>query len=160
MITLNSWPVPGYEIKIGCGFKLAGEDLSGAGSYLLSADNGVKAAVLSVTTKIPFIEKSDLAQLITRAKQLDEDGARIVSTINCDVAEAFKIRKAKFDGEIKAVEDEEVKAWIVTFKLLEVMSKSEREQQQLDAVAVENSQAQAADGHNSLQQQFENANGP
>lgn len=160
MITLDGWQVPGYETKINCGFKLAGEDLSGAGSYIISSDNGVKAAVLSVTTKIPFIDKTELAELITKAKALDENGARIISTVNCDVAESFKVRKVKFDGELKATEDEEVKAWVVTFKLIEVLSKSEREQQQLDGKAAENTQTQAVNGHNNLQQTFETSEGP
>ncbi|SHO28017.1 Putative uncharacterized protein [Moritella viscosa] len=160
MIALDGWQVPGYETKIKCSFKLAGEDLSGYGSLTLSSDNGVKPAVLSVTTKIPFKDKAELAKLISKAKELDEHGARIIRTVNCDVAESFKVRKTKFDGEMSATEDEEVKAWIVSFNLLEVMSKSEREQLQLDGEASNNTTPQSTDGHNSLQQQFENVDGP
>ena len=159
MISINGWQVPGYETKIKCGFKLIGDDLSGFGSFSLSSDNGVKAAVLSVVTKIPFVDKAELAELVTKAKELDENGARVISTVNCDVAEAFKVRKVKFDGEFNAIEDETLKAWVVNFKLLEVLSKSEREQQQLDGTAQENAQAQSTDGHNSLQQQFEHVEG-
>jgi hypothetical protein len=159
MISLNGWQVPGYETKIKCGFKLAGDDLSGFGSFSLASDNGVKPAVLSVTTKIPFVDKSQLAELITRAKALDKNGARMISTVNCDVAESFKVRKVKFDGELNAIEDDSMKAWVVSFKLLEVLSTSEREQQQLDNTAQENAQMQSTDGHNSLQQQFENVEG-
>lgn len=159
MISLNGWQVPGYETKIKCGFKLAGDDLSGFGSFSLASDNGVKPAILSVVTKIPFVDKSELAELVTKAKALDENGARMISTVNCDVAESFKVRKVKFDGELNAVEDDNMKAWVVSFRLLEVLSKSEREQQQLDGTAQENTQAQSTDGHNSLQQQFENVEG-
>ncbi|NRA85646.1 MAG: hypothetical protein HRU22_18265 [Gammaproteobacteria bacterium] len=159
MIALDGWQVPGYETKIKCGFKLAGDDLSGFGSFSLSSDNGVKPAVLSVVTKIPFVDKSELAKLVTKAKELDENGARMISTVNCDVAESFKVRKVKFDGELNAVEDDSMKAWVVNFRLLEVLSKSEREQQQLDSTAQENAQTQSTDGHNSLQQQFENVEG-
>jgi len=159
MISLNGWQVPGYETKIKCGFKLAGDDLSGFGSFSLASDNGVKPAILSVVTKIPFVDKSQLADLVTRAKELDGNGARIISTVNCDVAESFKVRKVKFDGELNAVEDDSMKAWVVNFRLLEVLSKSEREQQQLDGIAQENAHAQSTDGHNSLQQQFENVEG-
>jgi len=160
MIYIGDWQVPGYETRVNCGFKLAGEDLSGAGSFLISTDAGVKAAVLSVTTKIPFIESSGLAKLINKSKALDENGARIVSIVNSDVATAFKVRKVKFDGEIKATELEDVKAWSVSFKLLEVISKSEREQQQLDAKANSNTKPQAKDGHNNVQAQFEKVTGP
>lgn len=160
MIALDGWQVPGYETKVRCGFKLAGEDLSGAGSFLITTDNGVKASVLSVTTKVAFIEKDLLAELITKSKQLDENAARVLHTVNCDIAEVFKVRKVKFDGEIKAVEDEQVKAWNVSFNLLEVLSKSEREQQQIDSNAASNVETQANDGHNSVQEQFENAKGP
>jgi hypothetical protein len=160
MIALDGWQVPGYETKIKCSFKLAGEDLSGYGSLSMSSDNGVKPALLSVTTKIPFNEKSDLARLISKAKELDANGARVIRTVNCDVAESFKVRKAKFDGEMSATEDDEVKAWSVSFKLLEVMSKSEREQLQLDSEASNNTTPQSNDGHNALQQQFESVEGP
>lgn len=159
MIALDGWQVPGYETKIKCGFKLAGEDLSGFGSFSLSSDNGVKPAILSVVTKIPFVDKSQLAELITKAKALDENGARMISTVNCDVAESFKVRKVKFDGELNAIEDDSMKAWVVSFKLLEVLSTSEREQQQLDNIAQENAQMQSTDGHNSLQQQFDHVEG-
>lgn len=160
MIALDGWQVPGYETKVRCGFKLAGEDLSGAGSFLITTDNGVKASVLSVTTKVAFIDKDLLTELITKSKQLGKNGERLLHTVNCDIAEVFKVRKVKFDGEIKAVEDEQVKAWNVSFNLLEVLSKSEREQQQIDSNAANNVETQANDGHNSVQEQFENAKGP
>jgi hypothetical protein len=97
---------------------------------------------------------------VTKSKALDDNGARVIYTVNSDVTEAFKVRKVKFDGDVKANDDEEVKGWVVTFKLLEVLSKSEREQQQLDGKAAENTQAQSVDGHNTVQQSFENAAGP
>ena len=159
MISINSWQVPGYNTKINCGVKLAGEDLSGVGSYLISTDNGVKAAVLSVTTHIAFVDHKELAELITKAKDLDENGARKIYTVNSDVASAYKVRKVKFDGEVKTVEAEDVKGWIVTFKLLEVLSKSEREQQQLDNKTNSNTKTQANDGHNNVLEQFEQATG-
>lgn len=160
MITIGGWQVPGYSTKINCGFKLAGDDLSGYGSFSMSSDNGVKAAVLSVVTHIPFIDKTELAELVTKSKTLDANGARAVMTVNSDVSESFKVRKVKFDGEVKAVEDEEVKAWVVSFKLLEVLSTAERNQQQIDGTAAENTKTQAVDGHNSIQQQFDKVAGP
>lgn len=159
MISIQGWQVPGYDTKINCGVKLAGEDLSGAGSYLISTDNGVKAAVLSVTTNIPFVDQKELEQLITKAKELDENGARRIYTVNSDVASAYKVRKVKFDGEVKTNESEDVKGWIVTFKLLEVLSKSEREQQQLDNKTNSNINAQVSDGHNNVLAQFEQVTG-
>jgi len=160
VITLNGWKVPGYETKISCGVKLDGEDLSGAGSYLINADKGIKGAVVSVTTKIPFVDKSALTLLITKSKTLDENGARQVFTINSDITEAYKVRKAVFDGEIKTIEDEDVHAWVVSFKLLERQSKSEREQQQRDATAANNSTSQVNNGHVSVQQAFDKVEGP
>lgn len=160
MISIDGWRVPGYETKVSCGIKLAGDDLSGFGSFALNSDDGVKPAVVSVTTKIPFLDSDELADLITMAKGTDDNGARIVRTINSDVTQAYKVRKAKFDGDVKSVEDEEVQAWIVTFKLLEKLSTAERTQQQIDGTAAENSQTQVVDGHNSVQHAFENSDGP
>ena len=160
MIKLNGVLVPGYNTKVSGGFKLKGEDLSGAGSYLVNSDNGIKATVLSVTTYIPFIDQDQLASLITQAKALDENGARLLYTVNCEIAAAFKMRKAIFDSEVKADEMEDLKGWKVTFRLSEKFSKSEREQQQLDQAANSNATSQQTDGHNVVQQQFENTGTP
>lgn len=160
MITLNGWQVQGYEIRINCGIKLPSDDLSGFGSFALSGDKGVKPGVITVNTKIPFVDASELAELVGQAKSIDENGARTVFTINSDITQAYKIRKAKFNGEVKATELEEVKAWQVTFKLLEVLSTAERSQQQIDGKAKENSQTQAVDGHTTVQTAFEKSEGP
>ncbi|MEZ7277214.1 hypothetical protein [Pseudoalteromonas sp. 68 DY56-GL68] len=160
MITLNGWQVPGYEIRINCGIKLPSDDLSGLGSFTLSGDKGVKPGVVTINTKIPFKDHAELAELITQAKATDENGARLQYTINSEITEAYKIRKAKFNDEVKAVELEEVKAWQVTFKLLEVLSTAERNQQQIDGKAKENSQTQAVDGHTTVQAAFEQSEGP
>jgi hypothetical protein len=160
MMLIDGWKVPGYDIKVNAGVQLAGQDLSGSGSLDLSSDDGVKAGVLTVSTKVSFTQLAQLTTLIDMAKALDENGARLVRTVNSDLAKAYKIRKAKFDGEIKANEDEQLRLWSVSFKLLEVKSKSEREQQQIDGQTSENNNAQATDGHTNIQQQFDKAVGP
>ena len=154
-ISIDGWQVPGYDTKVNADVMLASQDLSGIGSFTLSSDDGVKPCYLSVSTKIPFVKADQLAELVTKAKALDENGARIVRTVTSTVATAYKIRKAKFDGHIKTSEDEKLKMWLVTFKLIEVKSKSEREQQQIDGQASENINSQANDGHANIQQQFE-----
>nr|WP_247687320.1 hypothetical protein [Pseudoalteromonas luteoviolacea] len=160
MISIDGWQVPGYDTKVSAGIKLAGSDLSGFGSFALSSDNGVKPGILNVKTKIAFVDSDELASLITKAKALDENGARTVYTINNDLAEAYKIRKAKFDGEVKATELEDLKGWQVQFKLLEVRSVSEREQQQLDETSNQASEQQSTDSQTQIQQQFEQVEGP
>ncbi|MCF6442360.1 hypothetical protein L1077_23310 [Pseudoalteromonas luteoviolacea] len=160
MISIDGWQVPGYDTKVSAGIKLAGSDLSGFGSFSLSADNGVKPGVLNVKTKIAFVDSNELASLITKAKALDENGARVEYTINNDLAEAYKIRKAKFDGEVKATELEDLKGWQVSFKLLEVRSVSEREQQQLDETSNQVSEQQSTDSQAQIQQKFEQVEGP
>ena len=159
-ISIDGWQVPGFDTKVSAGVKLAGDDLSGGGSLGLSSDNGVKPGVLTVNTKVPFTKIDLLTELIDRSKALDENGARVVRTVNSNIAKAYKIRKAKFDGEIKATEDEVLRLWSVSFKLLEVKSKSEREQQQIDGQASENINSQSTDGHANIQQQFEKSIGP
>lgn len=159
-ISIDGWQVPGFDTKVNAGVQLAGEDLSGGGSFGLSSDDGVKPGVLSVSTKVPFTELEQLTELIDRSKALDENGARVVRTVNSNIAKAYKIRKAKFDGDVKANEDEILQLWQVSFKLLEVKSKSEREQQQIDGQASENASSQANSGHANIQQQFEKATGP
>jgi len=159
-ISLDGWNVPGYETRLNAGIKLAGGDMSGFGSFALSSDQGVKPATLSVNTKIPFIDESDLALLISKAKALDENGARVVYTITNTLAAAYKIRKAKFDGDVNASEIEDVKAWQVTFKLVEVQSVSEREQQQLDEQASISAEPQATTSNDDVQNKFNEVEGP
>jgi len=112
MITLDGWQVPGFDTKVNAGVKLAGKDLSGGGSFGLSSDDGVKPGVLTVSTKVPFAKLEQLTELIDRSKALDENGARVIRTVNCDIAKVYKIRKAKFDGDIKSNEDEKLKVWL------------------------------------------------
>ncbi|MBB1338179.1 hypothetical protein [Pseudoalteromonas sp. SR44-2] len=159
-ISLDGWNIPGYETRVNAGIKLAGGDMSGMGSFALISDQGVKPGMLTVSTKIPLNEEGALALLISKAKALDENGARIIYTINNVLAEAYKIRKAKFDGEVKAVELEEKRAWQITFKLIEVQSVSEREQQQLDGTASQNAQSQAVTSNNDVQSKFAAVEGP
>lgn len=159
-ISIDGWQVPGFNIKVNADIEMPNQDLSGLGSFTLSSESGVKPCYLSVSTKIPFTKADQLAELITKAKALDENGARIIRTVTSAVATAYKIRKAKFDGHVKTSEDEQLKMWLVTFKLIEVTSKSEREQQQLDGQALENINSQANDGHANIQKQFENVEGP
>ncbi|MDK2595198.1 hypothetical protein [Pseudoalteromonas obscura] len=160
MIAIDGWQVPGFDTQVNAGVKLAGDDMSGFGSFALSSDNGVKPGVLTVKTKIAHTDENDLAALITKAKALDENGARVTYTVNNSLAEAYKIRKAKFDGEVKATDLEDVKGWQITFKLLEVRSVSEREQQQLDETSNQASEQQSTDAQSQVQQQFEQVDGP
>ena len=159
-IALDGWNVPGFETRVNAGIKLAGGDMSGFGSFALSSDQGVKPGTLTVNTKIPFDQESDLALLISKAKALDENGARIIYTINNALAQTYKIRKAKFDGEVKATELEDKRGWQVAFKLVEVQSVSEREQQQLDTVANQNAITQTATSNDDIQNKFNEVEGP
>lgn len=158
-ISIDGWQVPGFDIKVHADVRLEGQDLSGNGSFGLSSDDGVKPCFLTVSTKIPFYQSDQLAELIDKAKALDENGARVIRTVSSVIAKAYKIRKAKFDGHVKSTEDEGLRLWQVNFRLLEVKSKSEREQQQLDGQASENASSQANDGHATVLQQFENVTG-
>ncbi|MBB1340073.1 hypothetical protein H5158_00305 [Pseudoalteromonas sp. SR45-6] len=159
-IALDGWNVPGFETRVNAGIKLAGGDMSGFGSFALSSDQGVKPGTLTVNTKVPFDHESDLALLISKAKALDENGARIIYTINNALAQAYKIRKAKFDGEVKATELEDKRGWQVAFKLVEVQSVSEREQQQLDTVANQNAITQTTTSNDDIQNKFNEVEGP
>lgn len=159
-IALDGWNVPGFETRVNAGVKLAGGDMSGLGSFSLSSDQGVKSGTLTVNTKIPFNESASLALLISKAKALDENGARIIYTVNNELAAAYKIRKAKFDGDISASEIENKKGWQVAFKLVEVQSVSEREQQQLDEQATESAQPQASTSNDDVQNKFNEVEGP
>lgn len=159
-LAIDGWNIPGFETRVDASVKLAGGDMSGFGSFALSSDQGVKPGLITVKTKIPMLDESELAALIAKSKALDENAARVVYTITNALAEAYKIRKAKFDGEVKATELEEKRAWQVTFKLVEVQSVSEREQQQLDEQATESAQPQATTSNDDVQNKFNEVEGP
>ena len=161
MIALDGKRLPGTDYKIDANFLLPSSDDSGTGSFGFSSDTGNKPKILTLKCIIAFDDNNDLQSIIDLASSVDENGARKEYTVTNDLATQYRIRRAKFDTEIKATEDTQgLKAWHVSFKLKEVQTVPEAKQQQIDNTAQDNSQSATTDAHENIQQQFDKVDGP
>ncbi|HCE2240649.1 TPA: adenine glycosylase [Vibrio parahaemolyticus] len=137
MLTLNGIQISLQKLTISVRQQLAGQDMSGQTSATDQAETGSKGKVLTVKGVIPFTKSAMLSNLFTMAEALEE-GARKIYRISNNTAEALKIRQVKFQGAIRADEQESLRQWSVSFELIEHLSVPERvEQRQPDQPAAQ-----------------------
>ena len=137
MLTLNGTQLPLKNLRISVRQQLAGQDMSGQTSATDQAETGSKGKIMNVKGVIPFNNKQLLTNLFRMAEAL-EDGARQIYRISNHTAEALKIRQIKFQGAIRADEQDTLRQWSVSFELIEHLSVPERvEQRQPDKVAAQ-----------------------
>lgn len=137
MLTLNGTQLPLNSLRISVRQQLAGQDMSGQTSATDQAETGSKGKVLTVKGVIPFTKSAMLSNLFTMAEALEE-GARKIYRISNNTADALKIRQVKFQGAIRADEQETQRQWSVSFELIEYLSVPERvEQRQPDQPAAQ-----------------------
>ncbi|TMP88506.1 hypothetical protein CWC05_03495 [Pseudoalteromonas ruthenica] len=159
MIALNGVKVPGSNTRVHANFDLAGTNQSGVGSFAITSEEGTKPKGLTISTVLRM-DELDALERITRWAEAENDyGERQVYTITNELAQSMKIRRAKFAGKINVKEDQTLKAWNLTFKLVEVKSVAEKKQQQLDETNKGISQSPAKDGHAQTLVLFEAAEG-
>ncbi|MFT7680619.1 MAG: hypothetical protein ACI935_000050 [Moritella dasanensis] len=137
MLTLNGAQLPLKNLRISVRQQLAGQDMSGQTSATDQAETGSKGKIMNVKGVIPFNNKQLLTNLFRMAEAL-EDGARQIYRISNQTAEALKIRQIKFQGAIRADEQDTLRQWSVSFELIEHLSVPERvEQRQPDKAAAQ-----------------------
>lgn len=137
MLTLNGTQLPLKNLRISVRQQLAGQDMSGQTSATDQAETGSKGKILTVKGVITFNKKQLLTNLFRIAEAL-EDGARQIYRISNKTAEALKIRQVKFQGAIRADEQDTLRQWSVSFELIEHLSVPERvEQRQPDKMAAQ-----------------------
>ncbi|HHF3140774.1 TPA: adenine glycosylase [Vibrio alginolyticus] len=137
MLTLNGTQLPLKNLRINVRQQLAGQDMSGQTSATDQAEIGSKGKILTVKGVIPFNEKQLLTNLFSRA-EAQENGARQIYRISNQTAEALKIRQVKFQGAVRADEQDSHRQWSVSFELIEHLSVPERvEQRQPDKPAAQ-----------------------
>lgn len=137
MLTLSGAQLPLKSLRVSVRQQLAGQDMSGQTAATDQAETGDKAKVLSVSGTIPFERQPDLSKLFELAGAKEQD-ARQVYRISNRTALALKIREVKFQGNIRADEQESLRQWAVSFELVEHMSVPERvEQRQTEKTAVQ-----------------------
>ncbi|EML0281687.1 adenine glycosylase [Vibrio alginolyticus] len=137
MLSLNGIPISLKNLRISVRQQLAGQDMSGQSSSTDQAETGNKGKVLSVSGVIPFSKSETLSNLFTMAGGQDSN-ARQIYRISNNTAAALKIRQVKFQGTIRADEQESNRQWSVAFELVEHLSVPERvEQRQEDKPATQ-----------------------
>ncbi|MGF1761351.1 adenine glycosylase [Photobacterium sagamiensis] len=137
MLTLNGTQLPLKNLRISVRQQLAGQDMSGQTSATDQAETGSKGKILTIKGVIPFSKSQLLTNLFSMAEAL-EDGARQVYRISNKTAETLKIRQVKYQGAIRADEQDTLRQWSVSFELVEHLSVPERvEQRQPDKPAAQ-----------------------
>ncbi|EWS70120.1 adenine glycosylase [Vibrio vulnificus] len=137
MLTLSGTQLPLNKLTVSVRQQLAGQDMSGQTSATDQAETGSKGKVLTVKGVIPFTKSAMLSNLFTMAEALEE-GARKIYRISNHTADALKIRQVKFQGAIRADEQDSHRQWSVSFELVEYLSVPERvEQRQPDKPAAQ-----------------------
>ncbi|WP_215407609.1 adenine glycosylase [Vibrio gigantis] len=137
MLTLDGSQLPLKNLRISVRQQLAGQDMSGQTSATDQAETGTKGKILTIKGVIPFSKKQLLTNLFSMAEAL-ENGSRHIYRISNKTAEALKIRQAKFQGAVRADEQDTHRQWSVSFELVEHLSVPERvEQRQPDKPAAQ-----------------------
>ncbi|MCL9775696.1 baseplate complex protein [Vibrio methylphosphonaticus] len=137
MLTLDGSQLPLKNLRISVRQQLAGQDMSGQTSATDQAETGTKGKILTVKGVIPFSKNQLLTNLFSMAEAL-ESGSRHIYRISNKTAEALKIRQVKFQGAVRADEQDSHRQWSVSFELVEHLSVPERvEQRQPDKPAAQ-----------------------
>ncbi|HCJ4667686.1 adenine glycosylase [Vibrio parahaemolyticus] len=137
MLTLNGIQISLKNLRISVRQQLAGQDMSGQSSATDQAETGNKGKVLAVSGIIPFSKPEILSNLFNMAGG-QQKSARQIYRISNKTASTLKVREVKFQGTIRADEQESLRQWSVAFELVEHLSVPERvEQRQQDQPATQ-----------------------
>lgn len=121
-LVLGGQKIIGHDIKVAATLPIAGEDISGQSSYSDSAETGDKPKQIAVNLQITFNQAEALTRLVNLAEAKDGVGRRETYTIQNPTAQAMRIRKVKFQGDMSVREDESLRLWRIAFRLSEVRS--------------------------------------
>jgi len=105
------------------------QDMSGMSSMTDDSEQGEKAAELEISGLISFKHLNQLTELEQMSAAKDAAGDREVYRVVNDVANAFKIKMAKFAGKFSITQQESQMAWKVSFRLKEHHSIAEQKEQ-------------------------------
>ncbi|QXO19202.1 baseplate complex protein [Vibrio ostreae] len=128
MLTLNGTQLPLKNLRLSVRQQLAGQDMSGQTSATDQAETGSKGKILTVRGVVPFTKSQLLTNLFSMA-EAQEEGARLIYRISNQTAAALKIRQVKFQGAVRADEQDSLRQWSVSFELIEHLSVPERVEQ-------------------------------
>jgi hypothetical protein len=123
---IGEFPVPGTDMIVNGGFDYANDSLAGESSGTETANKGIKPKSFTVSLKIPYDDANDLTALVRIAEAVDASGSQVVYDVVDITLNTFNVRKARFDRNFRASENESIMAWDVSFSLTEVSSTAEK----------------------------------
>jgi hypothetical protein len=125
-LLLDGEQVRGKNLKVTANLRIESDDLSGQTSNTDSAHKGFKPKTLAVTLLIPFVDESQLRNLMRLAEATGTGGQLKTYRLVNDTASAFGVRQVQFSEGVSAREDDSLRAWLVQFTLSEKLSNPER----------------------------------
>jgi len=125
-LLLDGEQVRGKNLKVTANLRIESDDLSGQTSNTDSAHKGFKPKTLAVTLLIPFVDESQLRNLMRLAEATGTGGQLKTYRLVNDTASAFGVRQVQFSDGVSAREDDSLRAWLVQFTLSEKLSNPER----------------------------------
>ena len=136
MLSLNSTRIPGHNLSVRANFRIESKELSGQTSSSDRSEEGIKPCTLSVSVQIAFDDAADLTRLREMATALDTAGSLQVYDIVNETASAMKVRQVTFMDNFSVAQAGNLRAWQVSFTLVEHRSISEKiEQRQPQKIA-------------------------
>ena len=125
-LLLDGHKVQGKNLKVTANLRIESGDMSGQTSNTDKAHKGFKPKTLTVSLMIPFVDKSQLIDLMRLAEATAGGGQLHLYRVVNDSAEVFGVRQAEFSDGISAREDDSLRAWLVQFTLSERQSNPEK----------------------------------
>ncbi|WP_433786021.1 DNA-binding protein [Pseudomonas frederiksbergensis] len=125
-LLLDGHKVQGKNLKVTANLRIESGDMSGQTSNTDKAHKGFKPKTLTISLMIPFVDKSQLVDLMRLAEATAGGGQLHLYRVVNDSAEAFGVRQVEFSDGISAREDDSLRAWLVQFTLSERESNPEK----------------------------------
>lgn len=130
---LSNYTVPDKELRVTMTMTIEAEDLGAQSSSTDTAHKGIKPKRFNISLIIPFIEQGLLTELTAIAESTQDDGSLTVYDITDRTANAVGVRQVIFCDSLGAREAQSLKAWNVTFSLMEYQSIAEKVEQRREA---------------------------
>ena len=125
-LLLDGHKVQGKNLKVTANLRIESGDMSGQTSNTDKAHKGFKPKTLTISLMIPFVDKSQLIDLMRLAEATAGGGQLHLYRVVNDSAEAFGVRQVEFSDGISAREDDSLRGWLVQFTLSERQSNPEK----------------------------------
>lgn len=142
---LNNFTVPGDELRIRGGVLIENESLAGNTSATTRTNNGIKPKTFYVRMLIKFKNASQLTELIRTAEAQDEKGNMVVYDVVDPTINTANVRQVQFDGNLSWRDHGTLRAWQVSFNLVEFRSVPEKNEKRKEE-AKQAVTAQSAEG--------------